>query len=76
MKAKRPSIIKFEGLQPNMKYVVKITPYSGDLVSSFRTMKLDTDEKDLKICWISCNDAQKYNVLKDRNLWYFLKEEV
>ncbi|KAL4430485.1 hypothetical protein ABPG74_005410 [Tetrahymena malaccensis] len=72
--ARKSSVFHFNNLEPNTKYVVKISPYTKDYTCSFKT--LDFSSKNLKICWISCNDGRKNESYKDLNLWINLQKEV
>ncbi|EWS74824.1 PhoD-like phosphatase (macronuclear) [Tetrahymena thermophila SB210] len=74
VQARKPAIFRFLNLQSNTKYSVLISPYTKTLKSQFKTLNYEV--KDLKICWVSCNDASKYEKLGKRNLWLNLAKEV
>ncbi|KAL4475120.1 hypothetical protein ABPG74_001816 [Tetrahymena malaccensis] len=74
VQARKSIIFRFSNLTPNTKYTIQVSPYSKTLKSQFKTLNYDV--KDLRICWVSCNDASKYEKLGSRNLWLNLAKEI
>jgi hypothetical protein len=85
MKARTPTIFKFENLEESETYSLAYTPETikhlnpeiNELKSSFRTMPKTVDPKDFKFAVISCNSLNTYKTTQSQHsLWKNLSDRI